>query len=114
MAELVGQLRAQLLRHARMLKHQRALNVAIAVQAGRKYEMPFQQGMIFAKDVEKLVFSHVFAFDLFCKRFFHLRRNDIGGGGGIRSPGNGPPDDQIIRTRANGALRCCRARLVVN
>ena len=53
-----GKLRAKLFRHARVLKNQSALDVTVAVQAGRKNKMPFKQRRMFAKDVEDLVFGH--------------------------------------------------------
>ena len=43
-----------------MLKHQRALHVAIAVEAGRKNEVSFQEGRMLAKDIENFVFRHDF------------------------------------------------------
>ena len=58
MTELCGKLRAQLLRRARVLQNQRALDVAVTVQAGRENKVAFQQCGILSENFENVFFSH--------------------------------------------------------
>lgn len=43
-----------------MLQYQRALHIAIAVEPGRKNEVPFEKSGVLAEDIEDFVFGHDF------------------------------------------------------
>jgi len=58
MSKLACKRCAQLLRHLWELQNQRALNIAVAMQAGRQDEMPLQEGVVFVKNFQHFLIIH--------------------------------------------------------
>jgi hypothetical protein len=58
MPELCCKCCAQLLRHLWELQNQRALNIAVAMQPGRKNKMPLQEGVVFVKNFQHFLIIH--------------------------------------------------------